>query len=126
MHGTHSTKSTGQCGYEVVRFDQLPAVACPCGTSQRAFANLADFPATIHRVEIAADARRHYHRQLTEVYYFLACEPGAQMELDDERLDVQAGMCLLIRPLTRHRAVGKMTVLNIVLPKFDPADEWFD
>jgi hypothetical protein len=23
-----------------------------------------------------------------------------------------------------HRAIGKMTVLNIVYPKFDPADEW--
>jgi hypothetical protein len=26
----------------------------------------------------------------------------------------------------RHRAVGRMTILNVVVPPFDPADEWFD
>ena len=48
------------------------------------------------------------------------------MQLDNEIIPVHAGMCILIRPGTRHRALGRMTVLNIVLPKFDPADEWFD
>jgi hypothetical protein len=32
-------------------------------------------------------------------------------------------MCILIRPGVRHRAVGRMTVLIVVLPKFDPDDE---
>jgi hypothetical protein len=32
----------------------------------------------------------------------------------------------MIPPGVRHRAIGKMTVLNIVFPKFDPADEWMD
>jgi hypothetical protein len=35
-------------------------------------------------------------------------------------------MCVLIRPGVRHRAVGKMQVLIVVLPKFDASDEWFD
>jgi hypothetical protein len=26
----------------------------------------------------------------------------------------------------RHRAVGRMTILNVVVPPFDPADERFD
>jgi hypothetical protein len=26
----------------------------------------------------------------------------------------------------RHPAAGRMTILNIVVPPFDPADEWFD
>jgi hypothetical protein len=26
----------------------------------------------------------------------------------------------------RHRAIGRMQVLIVVYPKFDPADEWFD
>jgi hypothetical protein len=26
----------------------------------------------------------------------------------------------------RHRAAGRMTVLNVVVPPFDPADESFD
>ena len=29
-------------------------------------------------------------------------------------------------PGVRHRAVGRMTILNVVVPPFDPADEWFD
>ena len=113
-------------GYEVADFSRIAGVACPCGTARRAFAEVEDFPATIHRTEIAADARLHYHKRLTETYYVLDCEPGAAMQLDDELLPVRPGTCVLIRPGTRHRAVGRMTVLIVVLPKFDPADEWFD
>jgi quercetin dioxygenase-like cupin family protein len=48
------------------------------------------------------------------------------MQLNDEVLDVRPGMSILIRPGTRHRAIGKMKVLIVVFPKFDPEDEWFD
>jgi mannose-6-phosphate isomerase-like protein (cupin superfamily) len=119
-------QSTGQRGYEVVDFHEVPGVSCPCGVARRAFADVEDLPATIHVTQIAADARRHYHRRLTETYYILECEPDAQMELDDELLSLRPGMCIMIRPGTRHRAVGSMRVLIVVLPKFDPDDEWFD
>jgi hypothetical protein len=33
---------------------------------------------------------------------------------------------VLIPPGVRHRAVGRMTILNVVVPPFDPGDEWFD
>lgn len=112
--------------FEIVDFAALPGVPCPCGESRRAFAEVVDYPGTIHRVEISADAQLHYHKRLTETYYFLSCEPGAKMQLDDEFIDVHAGMCVLIRPGVRHRAIGRMTVLNIVWPKFDPADEFTD
>lgn len=113
-------------GYEIVDFTQLPGVACPCGTARRAFTQVEDFPGTIHVTEIQETARRHYHRRLTETYYFLECEPDARMELNGELLEVRPGMCVLIRPGTRHRAVGRMKVLIVVFPKFDPEDEWFD
>lgn len=112
--------------YEIVDLAELPGVACPCGTARRAFADLADFPATIHQTEISADAQTHYHKRLTEVYYVLECGPGARIELDGELTPLIAGRCVLIRPGVRHRAIGKMKVLVFVLPKFDPADEWFD
>jgi mannose-6-phosphate isomerase-like protein (cupin superfamily) len=112
--------------FEIVDFDSVPGTPCPCGVAHRAFTAAADFPATIHRTHISHDARLHYHQRLTEVYYFLKCEPGAQMELNTERIEVHAGMAILIRPLTRHRAIGKMQVLIVALPKFDPSDEWFD
>lgn len=48
------------------------------------------------------------------------------MELDGQRLPIGVGQCVLIPPGVRHRAIGNMTVLVIVYPKFDPRDEWFD
>ncbi len=120
------TASTPTKRYELVDFREISPVPCPCGQARRAFADVADYPGTIHRTEISADARAHYHKQLTETYYFLECEPGAAMQLDDELLPVAPGMCVIIRPGVRHRAVGKMSVLIVCLPKFDEHDEWFD
>ena len=113
-------------GYEVVNFADLAGITCPCGVARRAFADVEDFPGTIHVTEISANARLHYHKRLTETYYFLECGPDAAMQLDDATIDVQPGMCILIRPGVRHRAIGKIKVLIVVLPKFDPEDEWFD
>ena len=115
-----------QAGYELADFSQIQGVPCPCGTARRAFADVEDFPGTVHVTEIGMSARLHYHKQLTETYYFLECDADAQMQLDDEIIDVKPGMSIVIRPGTRHRALGQMKVLILVLPKFDPADEWFD
>jgi len=112
--------------WELVDFDQIPAVPCPCGSARRAFADSADLPFTLHRTHIAADARTHYHRQLTETYFVLECEADARLDLDGEAVPVRPGLAVVIRPGVRHRAVGNMTVLIFVSPKFDPADEWFD
>lgn len=111
---------------EIIHFDDLPAVECPCGTARRALAARPDLPFTFHRTEITENARTHYHRTLTETYYILKCGPEAAIELDGRSITVKAGDCIVIPPGTRHRAVGRMTVLIIVHPKFDPADEWFD
>jgi len=113
-------------GYELADFSQIQGVPCPCGTARRAFADVEDFPGTVHVTEICMSAKLHYHKQLTETYYFLECDADAQMQLDDEIVDVKPGMSIMIRPGTRHRALGKMKVLILVLPKFDAADEWFD
>ncbi len=115
-----------QAGYELADFSQIQGVPCPCGTARRAFADVEDFPGTVHVTEICMSAKLHYHKQLTETYYFLECDADAQMQLDDEIIDVKPGMSIMIRPGTRHRALGQMKVLILVLPKFDPADEWFD
>jgi mannose-6-phosphate isomerase-like protein (cupin superfamily) len=109
--------------YEIVDFDELSPVACPCGQARRAFSDVPDFPGTIHRTEICTEAKLHYHNRLTETYYILKCEANARMALDGKIVAVKPGMCILIRPGVRHRAIGRMTVLIIVLPKFDPDDE---
>ena len=112
--------------FELVDFNQLPGIPCPCGTARRAFASVEDFPGTVHRTEISSDAVTHYHKKLTEVYYILECADDASMQLDDETIALRAGMCVLIRPGVRHRAVGQMEVLILCLPKFEEDDEWFD
>jgi quercetin dioxygenase-like cupin family protein len=104
----------------------IDPVRCPCGWARRAFGDVAGAPASMHRVEIEADARAHYHRAHTEIYYVLECADGAAVELDGRAEPVRPGVAVLIPPGVRHRAVGKMVILNVVVPPFDPADEWFD
>ena len=70
--------------------------------------------------------RSHYHKRLIETYYFLECDADARMQLDGETIPVRPGTCVMVRPGTRHRAIGRMKVLIVVFPKFDPEDEWFD
>ena len=112
--------------YEIADFSKIEGVPCPCGTARRAFTDVADYPATVHVTEISADAELHYHKRLTETYYILECGPDAKMQLDDDTIPLRPGLCVLIRPGVRHRAIGKMKVLIIALPKFDPEDEWMD
>ena len=110
----------------VVDLNRLPPVACPCGTARRAFADREEFPGTVHLTEISRDAVSHYHRDHTEVYVVVSCQPGAAIELDGERHPVQPKTAVLIPPGVRHRACGEMTVLIICTPNFDPEDEHFD
>jgi mannose-6-phosphate isomerase-like protein (cupin superfamily) len=80
----------------------------------------------VHRVEISEDAQAHYHKRQTETYVVLEAEEGAAVELDGKLVPVKPGVAILIPPGVRHRAVGKMVILNVVVPAFDPADEHFD
>lgn len=83
-----------------------------------------DQTVSLHAVDIKHDAQSHYHKQLTEIYYVL--DGSGEIELDGRRHPVRAGDAVLIKPGCRHRAVGKLRILNIVVPGFDPDDEWFD
>ena len=110
--------------YSVVNLDDVTPVPCPCGMSRRAFTDDPDKIASLHIVDISIDAKTHYHKKLTEIYYIL--EGAGQMELDGELVDVGPGSTVLIKPGCRHRAIGKMRILNVPVPAFDPDDEWFD
>jgi mannose-6-phosphate isomerase-like protein (cupin superfamily) len=110
----------------VVAFDDIDPVRCPCGWARRAFADFPGAPASLHRVRIEMDARTHYHHDHTEYYYILECDTDAALELAGERVPVRPGSAVMIPPGVRHRAVGRMTILNVVVPPFDAADEWFD
>ena len=79
---------------------------------------------SVHLTEISVDARTHYHKRLTETYIVL--EGQGFLELDGERVALQPLTAVTIRPGCRHRAVGNLKILNLVVPPFDPEDEWFD
>jgi mannose-6-phosphate isomerase-like protein (cupin superfamily) len=48
------------------------------------------------------------------------------VKLDGERMAVGPGDAVLIPPGERHQAMRRMTILKVVVPPFDPADESFD
>ena len=108
----------------VAQLDEIEAQRCPCGFTKRAFAVPENETATIHLVDIQEDARTHYHKKLTEIYLIL--EGEGHMELDGELIPVKPMSSILIKPGCRHRAIGKLKIVNIPIPAFDPEDEWFD
>ena len=112
--------------YQIAQMDEIAPVTCPCGQSRRAFVAKDNPVATMHMVDIAADSRVHYHKKITELYLIL--EGVGHMELDGERIPVKPLSAVLIKPLCRHRAVGRLRVVNVPIPAFDPLDkdEWFD
>ena len=120
--------------YSVCQLDQVPPVPCPCGQARRGFASGGDdarqgagagrAAASVHLVDISADARPHYHKRMTEIY--LVLEGEGYLELDGERVAVKPMTAVYIRPGCRHRAVGRLRIINIPVPAFDPEDEWFD
>lgn len=112
--------------WRIADFSQIDPVPCPCGMARRAFKGVPEFPGTLHVTEISENAERHYHKTLTETYVFLECQPDAKMELDGEQIPVTPFQAIVIPPGVRHRAIGKMKVMIIAIPEFDPADEWFD
>jgi mannose-6-phosphate isomerase-like protein (cupin superfamily) len=110
--------------YRVARLGEMAATPCPCGSARRAFADDPEGPASIHVVDIAADSRTHYHTRLTELY--LVLEGTGHMEVDGDIVPLEPLTAVLIRPGCRHRAVGRLRIVNVPVPAFDPDDEWFD
>ena len=110
--------------YMIAQLDEIGAVSCPCGLSRRAFVSNGNPVATLHIVDISEDAQVHYHKRLTEIY--LVLDGTGHVELDGERVPVRPLTAVFIRPGCRHRAVGKMRIVTLAVPAFDPEDEWFD
>ena len=110
--------------FQIAQLDEVAATRCPCGWARRAFAGSEQSVASVHLVEIEQDSRAHYHKKMTEIYVVL--EGAGHIELDGQRFAVRPMSAIYIQPGCRHRAVGKMKILNIPIPAFDAADEWFD
>ena len=110
--------------FKLAQLDEIDGVDCPCGVARRAFGGGDNDVATLHMVDISADSRAHYHKRATEIY--LVLEGEGHIELDGELYPVRPMSAVFIKPGCRHRAVGALRIINIPIPAFDPADEWFD
>lgn len=102
----------------------LRGVKCPCGFSRRGLERPENDVATLHIVEISEDAREHYHENLSEIYFVL--EGEGEILLNGESYPVRPGSTVLINAGTRHKARGKLKVIVVVIPPYDPQDEFFD
>ncbi len=111
-------------GYLIAQLDQISPVECPCGIARRAFAVPENSVATLHLVDISAEARTHFHKKMTEIYLVLSGE--GRIELDGESFTLRPMTTIMIRPGCRHRAIGNLKIINVAIPAFDEADEWFD
>src|SRR5690606_14131983 len=105
----------------IEQLDAIPAQPCPCGVTRRGFITPENNVASVHQVDIQEDARTHYHKRMTEIYVVL--EGTGEMELDGTRHPVRPMTSIMIQPGCRHRALGRLKILNIAIPQFDPADE---
>ncbi|MDR2641278.1 MAG: cupin domain-containing protein [Planctomycetaceae bacterium] len=111
--------------YRIIDFTKIEGVPCPCGISRRGLVDEPEFAGTIHRTDVDQTAKPHYHKKLTEVYYIISCESGAMMQLNNEQIPLHADMALYIPPFTVHQLIGKAKTCIMVLPKYDPNDEYF-
>jgi mannose-6-phosphate isomerase-like protein (cupin superfamily) len=70
--------------------------------------------AEVHHVEIH-DARLHYHERTDEVYYVI--DGQGTMTLDDEVIELHRGVVVYVPRGVKHKAVGKLTVLTVCIPR---------
>src|SRR5688572_25789396 len=100
--------------HAIAQLDDISPTRCPCGWARRAFASLANVPASVHLVEISENARAHYHRRMTEIYVVL--EGEGYIELDGVSHPVRPLTAVMIQPGCRHRAIGALRILNVPIP----------
>src|SRR5215813_14337729 len=68
----------------------------------------------VHHVEIQ-DAKLHYHERTDEFYYVIAGE--GTMLLDDEEIELHAGVVVYVPRGVKHKAKGNLTVLTVCIPR---------
>jgi mannose-6-phosphate isomerase-like protein (cupin superfamily) len=102
--------------------EDVKAVPCPCGQATRIMTKADGAPMSFHVVSIKKDSELHYHKKLTEIYHVL--KGKGSIYLDGKIVKLGVGSTVLIPPGVKHRAIGKMEIINTVYPPFDPSDEY--
>jgi mannose-6-phosphate isomerase-like protein (cupin superfamily) len=70
--------------------------------------------AEVHYVEIH-DAKLHYHERTDEFYYVI--DGQGTMILDEEEIELHQGVVVYVPRGVRHKAIGKLTVLTVCIPR---------
>jgi mannose-6-phosphate isomerase-like protein (cupin superfamily) len=70
--------------------------------------------AEVHHVEID-NAKLHYHERTDEIYHVISGQ--GTMVLDDEQIELHPGVVVYVPRGVRHKAVGKLTVLTVCIPR---------
>ena len=95
-----------------------PAEVAPwaetCGQIRPLVEEHDEAAAEVHHVEID-HAKLHYHAKTDEFYYIIDGE--GTMVLDDDVISVHKGMVVYVPRGMKHKAVGKLTVLTICIPR---------
>ena len=68
----------------------------------------------VHHVEIS-DAKLHFHEKTDEFYYII--DGHGTMILDDEEIELYKGLVVYVPRGVKHKAIGKLTVLTICIPR---------
>lgn len=61
------------------------------------------------------DAKLHYHERTDEFYYVISGQ--GSMILDDEEIELHPGVVVYVPRGVRHKAMGKLTVLLVCVPR---------
>jgi mannose-6-phosphate isomerase-like protein (cupin superfamily) len=84
---------------------------------------MKDTPLLNFHVTHIMDSRKHYHKEVTEVYYIL--EGSGFMELNDETVPIEPGTVIFIEPYTAHRGYGDFKTIVVGVPASRHDDEFF-
>jgi len=85
-----------------------------CGQIRPLIEEQDEAAAEVHHVEIQ-DAKLHYHERTDEFYYVI--DGQGTMVLDDEEIDLHKGVVVYVPKGVRHKAVGRLTVLTVCIPR---------
>ena len=70
--------------------------------------------AEVHHVEIH-EAKLHFHEHTDEFYYVI--DGKGTMVLDDETIELHRGVVVYVPRGVKHKAIGKLTVLTVCIPR---------
>lgn len=85
-----------------------------CGQIRPLIEEKDEAAAEVHHVEID-NAKLHYHARTDEIYHVI--EGQGTMVLDDEEIELHKGVVVYVPRGVKHKAIGKLTVLTICIPR---------